>query len=147
MREAPLTSIHHRPQQLNILEISLRRILYKVLSYCMASRGSHLQKNYFPLLTGRIILSNKKKKFEKLFSIFLKHFQKKLFTGSVMIGWLVNKIHQSYNLSDLPLPLLPKNVKFVQGFLKILNLRITTKWLFALKSTRLINRSISATCP
>ena len=38
--------------------------------------------NYFPLLTGRIVLSNKKKKFEKIFSrFFLKHFPKKKLLG------------------------------------------------------------------
>ena len=33
--------------------------------------------NYFPFLTGSIVLSNKKKKFEKIFRSFFKHFPKK----------------------------------------------------------------------
>ena len=31
------------------------------VDYCMASRGSHLDENIFSLLTGKIVLSNKKK--------------------------------------------------------------------------------------
>ena len=35
------------------------------IGYCIASRGSHLNE-----IIGRIVLSNKKKKFEKIFSFF-----------------------------------------------------------------------------
>ena len=39
------------------------------VGYCMASRGNHFKGSYFPLLTRRIVLSNKKK-LEKIFSSF-----------------------------------------------------------------------------
>ena len=44
--------------------------------------------NYFPLLTGRIVLLNKKKKFGKILRVvFLKHFQKKTGIRRTLDKW------------------------------------------------------------
>ena len=49
------------------------------VGYYLASRGSHLNEwNFFPLLTGRIVLSNKKRNLRKYSVVFcLKHFPRK----------------------------------------------------------------------
>ena len=46
---------------------------------CMASRGSQLNENNFPLLTGRIVFSNKKRNLRKYSVVFFKAFSKKKF--------------------------------------------------------------------
>ena len=56
--------------------------------------------NYFPLLTGRILPSNKKKKFEKIFnSFFLNHFpkEKRNLADPLHYKYLLYSIHKWYN--------------------------------------------------
>ena len=47
------------------------------VGYCMASQGSHLNEIIFHLLSGRIVLSNKKRNLRKYSVIFFKAFSKK----------------------------------------------------------------------
>ena len=47
------------------------------VGYCMASQGSYLNEIIFPLLTGRIVLSNKKRNFRKYPVVFFKALSKK----------------------------------------------------------------------
>ena len=59
-----------------ICEIQLHTIDYRLknwtdrVAYCMTSQGSHLNEIICALLTARIVLSNKKRNFEKIFSRF-----------------------------------------------------------------------------
>ena len=54
------------------------------VGYCRASRGSYLNEIIFPLLTGRIILSNTKRNLRIYSVVFLKAFsKKKVFDGPV----------------------------------------------------------------
>ena len=64
------------------------------VGYCMASQDNHLNEIIFALLTGRIVLSNKKGHFIKYSVVFLKHFPKKnrylvSYVRSFAIGWSI----------------------------------------------------------
>ena len=55
--------------------------------------------NYFPLLTERIVLSNKKKKFEKIFRSFFKAFSNKKRYLVDLIDWFIQVDYSARNIS------------------------------------------------
>ena len=57
------------------------------VGHCMTSRGSQLNEIIFKLLTGRIVLSNKKRNFRKYSAVFFKVFSKKRHLAEAIFLW------------------------------------------------------------
>ena len=63
------------------------------VGYWMASRGSHLNEIFFPLLTGRIVLSNIKRNLRKYSVVFFKHFPKKRYLAGPVHISLIDRLN------------------------------------------------------
>ena len=68
----------------------------------MASPGQPFEWNYFPLLTGRIVLSNKKRNFKKYSVVWFEHFpKKKIYGGPYAKSPTTSKVPLNFVMSSL----------------------------------------------